>query len=342
MINELVSIVIPVYNVERYLDQCVNSVIKQTYKDLEIILVDDCSTDSSSSKCDEWCAKDNRIKVIHKIRNEGLGEARNTGLEITNGKYLLFLDSDDYITENAIEILVKTAEKEDADIVGSGEYGVNDEAQISINSLPSQYRVYRDGEVISVFLPNIIAPNPTSGEKVGFSLCLSGPLFSLRAIRKNGWKCASERWIISEDTYSFLELCKNVRCVVEVPECTMYYRSNEKSLSHTYRPDRAEKNIDFYNKCADLIKKKQLGDEVNRRLVSSYFSFLISDLKQIYSNVNNYRERIIDVIDDKRCIEILSSGDFRAESKARRLLCFCIKHHLHNIALLLISAKVKR
>ena len=111
-----VSVVIPVYNVEQYLRECVDSVLRQTYSSYEIILVDDGSTDSSGSICDAYAAKDNRISVIHKA-NGGLSSARNAGLEKSKGKYVYFLDSDDYIVEDALEKLVGTAEKENAEIV---------------------------------------------------------------------------------------------------------------------------------------------------------------------------------------------------------------------------------
>ncbi len=112
----LISVIIPVYNVENYLRECVDSVLKQTYRNLEIILVDDGSTDSSGIICDEYVEKDDRISVIHQ-KNGGLSVARNTGLTEANGDYVYFLDSDDYIAENTFETLLAIAEKDNSDIV---------------------------------------------------------------------------------------------------------------------------------------------------------------------------------------------------------------------------------
>lgn len=103
--NELVSVIIPIYDVENYLRQCVDSVIKQTYSNLEIILVDDGSPDRCPVICDKYAESDSRIKVIHK-KNGGLSDARNAGLSIAQGEYVYFLDSDDYIELEAIETLV--------------------------------------------------------------------------------------------------------------------------------------------------------------------------------------------------------------------------------------------
>lgn len=113
--EELVSVIIPVYNVEPYLKECVDSVVNQTYKKLEIILVDDGSTDDSGRMCDEYARQDDRIKVLHK-KNGGLSDARNLGIEKATGEYLYFLDSDDVIPMCAIESLYKVCEKEKADV----------------------------------------------------------------------------------------------------------------------------------------------------------------------------------------------------------------------------------
>lgn len=112
----LISVIIPVYNVEEYLRECIESVLNQTFSDFEVILVDDGSTDSSGDICDEYVEKDDRVVVIHK-KNEGPSKTRNVGLENANGKYIYFLDSDDYIEINALELLVDTAESNQADLV---------------------------------------------------------------------------------------------------------------------------------------------------------------------------------------------------------------------------------
>ena len=97
-----VSIIVPVYNVEKYVERCIESIIKQSYKNLEIILIDDGSKDNSGKICDEYAEKDNRIKVIHK-KNGGLSDARNTGLNIADGEYICFIDSDDYIHKDLVK-----------------------------------------------------------------------------------------------------------------------------------------------------------------------------------------------------------------------------------------------
>ena len=104
MDKELISVIIPIYNVEKYLNKCIESVVNQTYKNIEIILVDDGSTDASSKMCDEWKTKDSRIEVIHK-ENGGLSSARNAGIAIAKGDYIGYVDSDDWIAQDMYEVL---------------------------------------------------------------------------------------------------------------------------------------------------------------------------------------------------------------------------------------------
>ena len=111
----MISVIIPVYKVEKYLDKCVESVVGQTYSDLEIILVDDGSPDGCSAMCDAWAEKDGRIKVIHKP-NGGLSSARNAGLVKASGEYVFFLDSDDTISANCIELLADAVRRDNSDI----------------------------------------------------------------------------------------------------------------------------------------------------------------------------------------------------------------------------------
>lgn len=111
----LISVIVPVYRVEDYLFRCVDSLVKQTYKNLEIILVDDGSPDRCGELCDDWAKKDARIKVIHK-KNGGLSSARNAGLDVCRGEYIIFVDSDDYLADDAIEYMYADIQKTDADI----------------------------------------------------------------------------------------------------------------------------------------------------------------------------------------------------------------------------------
>lgn len=115
----LISVIIPIYNVEAYLDKCVVSLIQQTYSHLEIILVDDGSPDSCPQICDDWAKKDSRIKVIHK-QNGGLSDARNAGISVATGEWIVFIDSDDWIENDALEKMFQRSQTDQSDVVSCG------------------------------------------------------------------------------------------------------------------------------------------------------------------------------------------------------------------------------
>jgi minor teichoic acid biosynthesis protein ggaB len=115
MHEELVSVIVPVYNVENYLRECLDSIVAQTYRNIEVILIDDGSKDSSGEICDEYADKDNRVKVIHK-ENGGVSAARNTGLDVAKGEWISYVDSDDYIEDTMLENLICLAKENDVEL----------------------------------------------------------------------------------------------------------------------------------------------------------------------------------------------------------------------------------
>jgi glycosyltransferase involved in cell wall biosynthesis len=127
-VEPTVSVIIPVYQVEKYLDKCIASVVGQTYQNLQIILIDDGSTDRSPAICDEWKERDPRITVIHQP-NGGLSRARNAGLKVATGKFVGFVDSDDWIEPNMVECLLAALQKTDADIAVGGFEGFTEDSK---------------------------------------------------------------------------------------------------------------------------------------------------------------------------------------------------------------------
>lgn len=127
--NDLVSIVVPIYNVENYLNHCVETLKKQTYSNIEIILVDDGSPDNCGKICDELAKKDSRIVVVHKS-NGGLSDARNAGIDVSNGSYIMFVDSDDYVADNMVERCLIKIKQDESDVVIFNHYCVNTNGEI--------------------------------------------------------------------------------------------------------------------------------------------------------------------------------------------------------------------
>ena len=148
-----ISIIVPVYNVEEYLARCVDSVLAQTYENLEVILVDDGATDTSGSICDDFAAKDSRVRVIHK-ENGGLSSARNTGLEAATGEYIAFADSDDWIEPDAYAHLLGLMEKHQVKLVYGGRYDVSGKTgQRTVGLCPKKEEVISAEEMVGrIFL----------------------------------------------------------------------------------------------------------------------------------------------------------------------------------------------
>ncbi len=127
-VEEKVSVIVPIYNMEKYLERCVDSLLKQTYKNLEIILVDDGSTDKSASICDEYAQKDERVVVIHK-ENGGVSSARNAALDIFKGEYIVFVDPDDYVCDNYVQYLFCLLKSNECRICSCGHFRITAENQ---------------------------------------------------------------------------------------------------------------------------------------------------------------------------------------------------------------------
>ena len=139
--SSLITVIVPIYKVEKYLNKCVNSIIDQTYKNLEIILVDDGSPDNCGAICDDYAKKDSRIKVVHK-ENGGLSDARNAGYEFANGEYVCFIDSDDYISKDFIQVLYETMARENSDIVECDIVRFNEDEEVGTVEATSQVVTY--------------------------------------------------------------------------------------------------------------------------------------------------------------------------------------------------------
>ena len=160
MCDEKISIVIPIYNTEQYLDKCVDSVLNQTYKNLEVSLVDDGSTDDSGKICDYYAAKDQRVVIIHQ-RNQGNNVARKNGVKIANGDYVGFVDSDDWIEPDMYQCMVDNIKKNNADIVSVGFYLENsNKTEIYNDEIDSN--LYKIGKDTNKFIESVLLGNTKS------------------------------------------------------------------------------------------------------------------------------------------------------------------------------------
>ena len=246
----MITIIVPVYNVEKYIKECVESLINQTYKNIEIILVDDGSKDKSGIICDAYAAKDNRIKVIHK-KNEGLGFARNTGLKVAQGKFVTFIDSDDKADTDLVEKLMNEIYKADCDTCIGG-------FKRMLGSAPDKHDAIR----MSVW--NV--------------------MYSMDIIRKHNIEFPSERIFISEDIIWDSEYYKYSKKASVINSTAYSYRITPGSLTQKYKPNMLEKICFLYNE----MYKKLSGDKAKIiRLQRQFFVNLRACIKQERSSVSH-------------------------------------------------------
>lgn len=269
----LISVIVPVYNVEKYLDRCLNSIVNQTYKKLEIILVDDGSPDKSPQMCDCWAKKDNRIKVIHK-KNGGLGFARNSGLEIATGEYVAFVDSDDYIDTNMYQSLIEYTISNNADIVYCGHhYEKEDGGFVDII----------DFNKVQIFeRPNLLkhSLHYLRGKEGNDKLLTMSVWHSIYRRKIINTLFYSERDVVSEDLHFQISAIINSTKIMYIPHAYYNYCFNDNSLSHTFKFDKFEKNKRLISYILTLYRNKITTDAPYREFIGR----TIDILRTLYNN----------------------------------------------------------
>ena len=218
----MVSVIIPVYNVEEYLRQCVDSVLNQTYKDLEIILVDDGSPDHCGAICDEYATRDNRIKVIHKP-NGGLSDARNAGLNVATGEYVLFVDGDDYIASSLVET-VASVMNQGKDLVAFRFCRVRQDGSITEGDpFIAENWDLETPEERSKFYAKVLLQY-----KIGWEACTR--MFRRDMIEKLNLRFEDNRRIFAEDLCFSICYCLEAQQIACVENSLYYYRFRDDSI----------------------------------------------------------------------------------------------------------------
>lgn len=256
----LISVIVPVYNVEKYIDRCLNSITNQSYRNLEIILIDDGAKDASGSLCDEWADRDSRVKVIHKV-NAGLGMARNTGLENCTGDYVAFVDSDDFVELCMFEKMLIALNNSGANTCYcSHQTYANDKNEV-LEQFPEAEGEY-DG--VNVLL-DILGSEPSSSKDCMRQMSVWGALFSGDIIRKYMLRFKSEREYICEDLPFDVQYLSKVEKIVVIKECLYNYCVNTESLTHKYYNDRLMREKKLYMYICDSMDRILPGIEYKTR-----------------------------------------------------------------------------
>lgn len=266
----LVSVIVPVYNTEKYLKQCLDSLVAQTYKNIEVIMVDDGSKDSSGAICDEYAKKYKNFQVIHK-KNAGLGMARNTGMEYMNGEYVFFLDSDDYLETECIDILYQNLTRNHVDICKGGFKKVTDSGKVVFRRVYEK-TIFEENMAKLELLPRMIGSSPSQHDSV--EMCVCGALYKVEPIKKYGLKFPSERELISEDLVFNIDYMQHAKGAYIIERTDYNYRINLTSLTTSYREDRFEASKYFYLTMKEKLERLGYDKQTLSRLDRMFFIYL--------------------------------------------------------------------
>lgn len=271
--NGLISVIVPVYKVEQYLDKCIDSIVKQTYLNLEIILVDDGSPDNCPQICDKWAKLDNRIKVIHKT-NGGLSDARNAGLKIASGDYIAFVDSDDYIETDMYEFLMNQIESSNADMAICNLEYVDSNGNIVRNDSTCWDGCFSSKEVLTRWchVYNVVVWNKLYKRKCWDNICFP-------------------KGKIHEDNFVMYKVIFNCdKIICSKQKKYNYMQRNDSIMSSRINP----KRFDAVQACCEAYKFYQENDlsDISSELVhtlGNYFFDLNGRINKFSCNAEEYR-----------------------------------------------------
>ena len=332
-----VSVIVPVYNTEQYLKECVDSLLKQTLTDLEIILIDDGSPDNSAYICDEYAKLDSRVKVIHK-ENGGLSSARNAALDICKGEYIGFVDSDDFVEPTMFEELYNSAINYSSDISICALSTFSNNGVIP-KPLPFDMEVYNDSEITDCFLVPLLGENPN--EKIknleGF-VCRQ--LFKREIIGNIRFK--SEREYFAEDVMFDFDIYPLCRTISVVNKPLYFYRYNGDSLSNKYRENVWTMLSNYLHAEYELLNELdiKISDSIKIRLDNLTIKFVIFSILNFAKegcDLTIFEQKLMlqKIRENEYVREILNISSIKKYSVKTSLLLLLLKLKMFRIILLL-------
>jgi len=328
------SIIVPVYNVEKYLEECVDSILKQSFSDFEIILVDDCSPDKSPEICDELALKDNRIKVVHKPQNEGLGFARNTGMTVASGEYIVFVDSDDTIAENTLEeCAAKLSDKPDIIVFGMKLCYENDKGKVvrSEELVPENFIANNQQEIAEMF-------RRLSAARVFQYAC------NKAYNREFLLACATqfEKTKLIEDFLFNIDVFSKAKRVESINKYFYFYRKpTHITLANSYNPEFFELFKRKFKLEQEFLKSHNCYDgECLQQILKGYIKHIISAVirnrsKSAALSYKAQKEKVLYMIDDDLTKEVLKS--FKPNGMVFKVIVNLIENRRANSLLFLSS-----
>lgn len=290
--NEKISVIIPVYNVEPYLRQCLDSVVNQTYRNLEIIIVDDGSPDHCGEICDEYAQKDNRIMVVHK-NNEGLCAARNEGIRRATGEWITFVDSDDWCEKDYYEQMIIGLSGQEPDILCSGGRIVEyTQRRVVTHTFPTPFQYTEEKEIERLMVGIMVALyRKNNRNRSGFGVPWD-KLYNATFIKNNGllFDVSSKAW---EDLWFNFQAFSKAKNIKGCTYIGYHYRQVGTSIVNRFNPNKPEINYEFISKVYCYIKEQSLPQEIEEAVKDRTFHMILNSLDCYYfhrSNVKRNKE----------------------------------------------------
>ena len=309
--NPKVSVIIPVYNVEKYLRKCLDSIINQTLKDIEIIIVNDCSTDNSLQIIEEYKQKDDRIVFVDLKQNKGVSNARNEGIKLSTGHYIAFIDADDFLEKNYIEKLSET----EADISICSfykEYFFKSEKNIVVNMKTSKTK--------DEFICDLLSFQKAAG-------CVWGKLFDAKFLKENNL-FFDDNLKLAEDAEFCLRAVYYNPKIVYVPDILYHYNFSSVSNVRKFNEFYFDNYKNSLNKMEQIIDKTRYLTKWNNFVAHHLLLICINYCFNLHNEIsyNKKREMLKEVLKDKLFINCLNLSDLRDFSLTKKITLFFLKH----------------
>ena len=274
-----VSIVVPVFKVEKYLSQCVDSLLAQTLKEIEIILVDDGSPDNSPKICDDYAQKDNRVRVIHK-ENQGVGRARRSGYQEVRGKYVAFFDSDDYVSKDLYKTLYDRAEEANLDACFCDILNFSDGREPYPYTRESTELSFKDKQSIMTFSLNMLCPLLSQEETILYPHTQWNYIVRRDKLVESNVEFVSEREYVSEDLIFNLLWIPYANRIEWIEKPLIYHRvDNASSLTNNLKFQKVEASIRMVSKVKEILDGQYSNVPNCEEYYYSYAFKLIRDIR---------------------------------------------------------------
>lgn len=331
----MVSVIVPMYNAEKYAKQCINSILNQTYHNIEIILINDGSTDSTAKICDEFAKSIERVHIFHK-QNSGPNSCRKLGFEQSNGDYIYYVDADDYIADDAVEKLLNACIKNNAQVSACG--------YSKVGAGDAEYCIKSNSDIIekadftkALVLPAICLDDKDETVVPDF---LWNHMYKANCITSDCF--ISDTICTREDAYFNLAILNNIERVALVKEPLYFYRTNAQSLTVAYRDKKFEKDLYYIRFIKDYISHSGIesGDRVQRMIAAAMLGCIDNFAKR--GSFKHFKDGMKKMESDSEIVKVMMNYNNLKLNSHQNLSCKLWNSDRYRLLYLYRKAVIKK